>query len=182
MRQLGYIVDIETWGEGIVTANHELLFDLVDALVAEGASGIATGWGGTAGGPSAIFHVQLETSARDEASVLPDVVRTGVDMFLRACETAGLARAHRDIARVEAVPAIYARLEADRRSEDLFGVAEIAALLGVSRQRVYELRAKPQFPQPMTELAAGPVWARTEIDAFLAGWERRPGRPKRASA
>lgn len=30
----------------------------------------------------------------------------------------------------------------------------------------------------MVTLAAGPIWRRSSIDAFVASWERQPGRPR----
>ncbi len=39
----------------------------------------------------------------------------------------------------------------------LLGVSEIAALLQVSRQRVDQLRARPDFPTPAAHLKAGLV-------------------------
>ncbi len=41
----------------------------------------------------------------------------------------------------------------------LVGVAEIASMLGVSRQRVDRIiRTDPQFPTPAAVLTAGRVW------------------------
>ena len=64
---------------------------------------------------------------------------------------------------------------------DLVGVAELAALLDVTRQRASELaRAGRGFPRPIAFLASGPVWDKTMIARYVAGWERRPGgRPKK---
>lgn len=60
------------------------------------------------------------------------------------------------------------------------GVTEIGKLLGVSRQRVDQLRREhPDFPPPDAELAAGPIWRASKLRGFLGSWERRPGRPKR---
>jgi hypothetical protein len=63
---------------------------------------------------------------------------------------------------------------------DLVGVTEVAALLGVSKQRVSQLvrASNPKFPQPMFELAATPVWSRWQIDHFAESWDREPGRPR----
>lgn len=60
----------------------------------------------------------------------------------------------------------------------LLGVAEVAALLGVSRQRVDQLAAAhPDFPQPEAELAAGRIWSRAAIEGWSAAQgPRRPGR------
>ncbi len=65
----------------------------------------------------------------------------------------------------------------------LVGVSEVAALLGVSRQRVSELARAEYFPKPLAHLAAGPVWDRASLTHFLETWERTPrrkrGRPKK---
>lgn len=39
-------------------------------------------------------------------------------------------------------------------------------------------RENEAFPDPVARLAAGPVYTRGSIDAFDAGWQRKPGRPK----
>ena len=73
--------------------------------------------------------------------------------------------------------------EADRRLEepsfpDLAGEAEVAEMLGVSRQRLSVLRERPDFPAPVVHLAAGPVWRKRDLTTFASGWQRRPGRPR----
>ena len=48
---------------------------------------------------------------------------------------------------------------------DLVGVAEIAELLGVTRQRVDAIaRTHPDFPKPVADLAAGRIWQRRDIE------------------
>lgn len=60
----------------------------------------------------------------------------------------------------------------------LGGVTEVAEQIGVSRQRFADLRARPDFPEPVAELASGPVWDLGEIDRWAgSGVRRRPGRP-----
>jgi predicted DNA-binding transcriptional regulator AlpA len=60
---------------------------------------------------------------------------------------------------------------------DLVGVAEIALMLGISRQRVFQLvRDHEDFPLPVAELIAGKIWLRSDIDAWARAWDRRPGR------
>jgi ATP-dependent Clp protease ATP-binding subunit ClpA/predicted DNA-binding transcriptional regulator AlpA len=63
-------------------------------------------------------------------------------------------------------------------SHHLLGSAEIAELLGVSRQRVSQLVASyPDFPPPEADLAAGRIWSRDAIEAWLARHpERQAGR------
>lgn len=76
--------------------------------------------------------------------------------------------------------------EADRRLEQpafppLAGIREVAELLGVSRQRASELQTRPGFPAPVALLAAGPVWRVGDLSSFAETWERKPGRPRKAS-
>jgi predicted DNA-binding transcriptional regulator AlpA len=54
----------------------------------------------------------------------------------------------------------------------LMGSAEIAKLLGVSRQRVQQLIASDDFPGPEVSLAMGKVWKREAVVA----WARAHGR------
>jgi plasmid maintenance system antidote protein VapI len=55
----------------------------------------------------------------------------------------------------------------------LVGVAEIAEMLGVSRQRVNAIVAThSDFPAPEAVLAAGRIWSRTAVEA----WARANGR------
>ena len=60
----------------------------------------------------------------------------------------------------------------------LAGVAEIAALAGVSRPRAGQITKLPGFPEPVQVLAMGPVWIEAEARAFLAV-PRKPGRKPR---
>jgi len=55
----------------------------------------------------------------------------------------------------------------------LLGVAEIALMLKLSRQRVHQLmREDRTFPAPVAVLKAGGVWERVAVEA----WARRTGR------
>jgi hypothetical protein len=60
----------------------------------------------------------------------------------------------------------------------LVGTKEVADMLEISRQRIHELRKAGRFPEPIIELAAGPIWLRTTIDSFNLQWIRTPGRPR----
>jgi prophage regulatory protein len=49
----------------------------------------------------------------------------------------------------------------------LVGAAEIAEMLGgLSRQRVYQLTAKSDFPAPIAVLSNGKVWAYEDVKAY----------------
>jgi prophage regulatory protein len=53
------------------------------------------------------------------------------------------------------------------------GAAEIAELLGVSRQRVDAIvRSDPEFPAPVAQLAAGRIWLKADVEY----WARKTGR------
>lgn len=60
---------------------------------------------------------------------------------------------------------------------ELMSAAEIADELGVSRQRVHQLRAAAAFPSPLADLRGGAVWDARAIRKFASEWERKPGRP-----
>jgi hypothetical protein len=49
---------------------------------------------------------------------------------------------------------------------DLVGVSEIARMFGVTRQSAS--RWKAELPEPVAELAGGPVWERATIEAWAA--------------
>lgn len=36
-------------------------------------------------------------------------------------------------------------------------------MFGVGRQRVYQLTARPDFPQPVARLKAGAVWRKVDV-------------------
>lgn len=60
----------------------------------------------------------------------------------------------------------------------LLGASEVAALLGVTRQRVHQLATEhPQFPAPLVRVAMGPLWDERAVEAFARSWARTPGRP-----
>lgn len=50
----------------------------------------------------------------------------------------------------------------------LVGVHEVAKMIGVSRQRVDRIVATDEsFPAPEAVLAAGRIWKRTDIEAWI---------------
>jgi prophage regulatory protein len=58
-------------------------------------------------------------------------------------------------------------------TEELFGVTEIAAFVGISRQRIKKLTETDlDFPEPVAVLARGRVWSRQAIEE----WARDTGR------
>ena len=78
---------------------------------------------------------------------------------------------------------VITQLEQDRQAEEstipeLMSAAEVAEELGVSRQRVHQLRETAAFPAPLADLRGGAVWDAAAIRRFNNEWERKPGRPK----
>lgn len=63
---------------------------------------------------------------------------------------------------------------------DLVGIAEIAEMAGVTRQRAHQLSERPDFPQPVAEPRSGKVFTLGSVQRWLAGWERKTGRPRSA--
>jgi hypothetical protein len=57
--------------------------------------------------------------------------------------------------------------------EHLGGTAEVAEVLGCQRQQLYSLRKRVDFPHPVTELAATPVWDLRLVTDFKKTWIRR---------
>jgi hypothetical protein len=87
-------------------------------------------------------------------------------------------------ARVLAVE-VLSEDEADRRLEqpafpELAGVAEVAEILGVTKQRASTLQSRSGFPAPVAHLRTGPVWRAADLARFAESWERKPGRPRKA--
>jgi prophage regulatory protein len=57
-------------------------------------------------------------------------------------------------------------------AQPYMGTSEIARELRLSRQRVRQLSAEPDFPDPYEVLAAGKVWKRADVEA----WAKDHGR------
>ena len=69
--------------------------------------------------------------------------------------------------------------ELERRAEEptmpvLIGASEVAELLRVTRQRVHQLREHAGFPDPLLEVAMGPLWDERAIEKFDRERSRKP--------
>ena len=58
----------------------------------------------------------------------------------------------------------------------LVGTAEIAVMLGVSRQRVLQLAQKPGFPKPAVILKGGTVWHTEDIEEWAKARDDKRGK------
>jgi hypothetical protein len=60
---------------------------------------------------------------------------------------------------------------------ELVGVHEAAELLGISkaaladRRRSTRFRTKPEFPEPIVELACGPIWLKRDVEEYRRRWD-----------
>jgi hypothetical protein len=171
-------VEIETFGDP-ATYDEEIIAELPGTLAKLGGVGAVATLGGVAGGPGAAFGLQDASSASHRGS-LSSTLRAGLAVFEKGCRELGIA--HEGFARVSVVADDMLQRELAQQPETYLGVTEVARELGVSRQRLSELRTRRDFPAPVAELAAGPVWRASTLLRFIEDWERKPGRPrKRAS-
>ncbi|MEU8238935.1 DNA-binding protein [Actinoplanes missouriensis] len=62
-----------------------------------------------------------------------------------------------------------------KREAQLFmGTHEIGVRLGgVSRQRVYQITNRPNFPRPIADLAQGRVWLAADIERWIATYRKK---------
>ena len=61
-----------------------------------------------------------------------------------------------------------------RRNIRLGGVAEVADALYITKSALADRRRNRDFPEPIAELAATPVWDMDDIDAYQEQRERDP--------
>jgi len=133
-----------------------LIEDLLDALSRERRIYGVVGWGTAGPVLGSIFDVEARTVRK--------ALGIGLDAFERALRTIDVEDL--PIRRVEIAPESF-------QDDELLGAVDGARLLGVSRQRFYQLQDKPGFPQPAAELARGALWRRADIEAFAASRSRR---------
>jgi len=55
---------------------------------------------------------------------------------------------------------------------ELVGVAELAEMMDVSRQRASQISARPTFPEPVAVLRMGKVWRAEDVRE----WAEKTGR------
>lgn len=103
-----------------------------------------------------------------------EAVARGLGLFQTVA--GGLEPVRVEVERVDELDRQLARSNAPA----LLGVAELAAALGVSKQRVTQLMQAGSLPVPAARLRAGPIWRRPTIAAFLRRWDRRAGRRPKA--
>jgi hypothetical protein len=131
---------------------------LVEAMAWHGAIGPTLEAG------EAAFALDVSASQGDQGSA----ARRAFSVLIAAAHEAG--------AGTPAIRSLRTSVSPQRPPAPLVGVAEVAGILGVSRQRVCQLSRSDTLPRPIAELAAGPVWTSAQIERFRGAWDRRPGR------
>jgi hypothetical protein len=142
---------------------------LSDLLADSGATGAAT----------SVSEDRVEATFTIQADGPAQAVQKGLDAWRMAADKLGFTVTVWRVIRAEA--ATYDELVADFAATalpELVGVAEVAEMLGVSKQRVSVLKDESWFPKPLAQLASGPVWTAAGIRKFASEWSRQPGRPK----
>ncbi|MGH2596835.1 MAG: hypothetical protein ACRDH7_12835, partial [Actinomycetota bacterium] len=93
VKQSGFIVSIETWGDGVETIDSDALTDLAPMIGELGGMSAAASAGGLAGGPGATFTIYPDSMYPAVAPhlVIGPVVSRGVEIFTNACEKVGVA-------------------------------------------------------------------------------------------
>lgn len=158
------------------TPTEEQLEDLSEVLADLGALGAAVSLGGQ-NGLGATFTVYTPDYSPDETVM---AAQAAVTLFVTGADKLGIPIAMID--RIDIMAGPFFERWLDTPPDELAGVTELAKLFGVSKQRMSELRTREDFPAPVAELAAGPVWKVSNLRRFLDSWERRPGRPRRTRA
>ena len=90
---------------------------------------------------------------------LPRALAVGLAAFERALGAAMAGLEKPEIRRLEIT-------EASFEPDELMGATDVARLLGISRQRVYQLSSESAFPAPAAHLARGALWSRADVEAW----------------
>ena len=146
------------------TAGEERSLKVVDHIMRQLREYAAVG----SGGPTSL-GVQMSVTADSLESAFAKSLKT----FTAAVLKAGMPHQFRIVdAEVETAEHFEARL--NEPDPELVGIAELSALLGVSRARASALAARRDFPAPYTRLASGPVWMKANLSRWLGEWKQRP--------
>lgn len=133
--------------------------------------------GGTISYDSSTGMLRFTVSTPDPDADAATVFAYGIGMLTRAVRLAGAAASIREVRVLSWEDFEAETFRPSTPASGLAGVAETAEILGISRQRLADVRKNPAFPRPVADLKSGPVWDRAEIERFERGWDRRAGRP-----
>ncbi|MGZ5296845.1 MAG: helix-turn-helix transcriptional regulator [Actinomycetota bacterium] len=138
----------------------ELSERFLDALEADRRASGPIGYG-RIGSLGAVFLV--------DASDIAEAASIGAQVFTQAL------RATRD----DVAPLYVQATAEDWEPASFVGATEAGRVLGISRQRIYQLmRVYPDFPKPVATPARGAVWDRRAIEAWGGKARRLPANPQ----
>ncbi|MHB8335635.1 MAG: helix-turn-helix transcriptional regulator [Acidimicrobiales bacterium] len=141
--------------------------EMLDRVLAKEHSGrgarTATGWTGSVRVEADALVHNLEQAALLGKKLVEDANR---QVGLPPAALVSQQAMHADV--------FHAQLETISLSE-LLGTAEVCETLGITRQRLHQLRQSGRFPEPDRELTATPLWMRSTLKDFTVGWRRIPG-------
>ena len=164
-------VEVEVAGEG-ESVDLDLLDDFMELLEPYNASVT-----GTPEAPEPAGTARYGAILSIDAADVESAVAEGVRVFRDHAEKVGLEPWPIVSMRVMTEEELDAEL-ARPTFPTLLGVAELAAVLGVSKQRASELANSTRFPRPFLTLASGPIWLEPAVLRFVETWDRKPGRPR----
>lgn len=124
----------------------EVLDTLLDEFEGAGALGVVGHGHGTRAG--ALFDV-----VADLPSAGAEALRLVREVFE---EVAAATGTRLELARLELAPS-------DAHELEFLGASDVARVLGISRQRVYQLLAGQDFPQPVASPRRGQLWSSDDL-------------------
>ena len=134
---------------------------------------LADNFGSVAAGDHA-WSAQITISASTPGAAL-DLAADVIDMGIKKSGMPAWPFVRAEIVRDDELD----RQLAQPNFPEILGTTEVGDVLGVSCQRLHELRTAGRFPDPLMTLAATPIWLKSTIDSHLKRWDRKPGRPSK---
>ncbi|KFI52312.1 hypothetical protein [Bifidobacterium biavatii] len=143
--------------------NEDFAFDLMDRLGRYGASAALDA-------DERGLSVVLSMDAEDTASALEKTVAAiRDDGRLEGFDVVGVSIRSWDEAERETTSPTFPKV---------VGFAEIARIIGVTRQRAHAFPKIDSFPKPVIETAQGPLYSEAAVRTWAETRDARPGRPK----
>lgn len=142
--------------------SEEVIFDALDELARYGAAiGVSNNWTSA--------HVTMTIRAADLISAAE-----------KALSIIKGIHSIKNISAEDVRVVTPERLDAEN-AEPIFppvvGYAEIAQMIGISRQRVRQLSNTPKFPHPVIKTSQGPLYNQYAIELWAETRDTKPGRP-----
>ena len=142
-----------------------------DGRIAALSRTLAAAYRGEASGTDRGWVANVQVDSKSPIQTIEHALAQGRTWVVGAAESVGLKGS--EIVRLEAIEGdtFHAQLEV----RELLGAAELSRFLGVTRQRISQLKKSGALPRPDAQVAATPLWLRQTMNEFLVGWRRTPG-------